>query len=138
LGGGFDNSVALGPNASFTLPAVSPDAGPDVLTKDHMFLARLDVDPNDLVNQNPATPVWLNGFWDYGWQELTALAVDRGSFVAIAGNLADAPESTGVDFGNHEPDPPQQVTSITDSTDGFVAKFDAAGNFKWTHRFGGP
>ena len=138
LGGGFDNSVVLGPTVSFTLPAVSPDAGADVLDLDHMFIARLDIDPNDKTTGKAPTPVWNHGLWDYGWQEITAMAVNHAADFAIVGVLLDAPESQGVDFGDGHPAPPQQVSNITNVTDGFVAKFDATGSLKWTYRYTGP
>lgn len=70
------------------------------------------------------SPLWLNAFGDSGYQTATAVAVDAGENIIVAGYF-----SGSIDFGS-------QPLKSAGGYDGFVAKLDKDGSRIWSLRFG--
>jgi hypothetical protein len=109
VAGGFQSSIKLG-----TMPLVA-NGSLDV------FLAKF---PQPL-----GTATWSNHYGGQGYPGISAVTFDAIGSILVAGTLT-AP----IDLGNGQP---ATVTAQTGYGDGFIAKYDPAGSYKWSKTFGG-
>jgi hypothetical protein len=127
LTGSFTQDLTFGLLPTLHTVVHANDAGVQDIDEDDMFLAKLD---------SSLKPIWSKSFGDSGQQLGISVAVDAFSNITVGAELDDRSYSTGVDFGGGA------LHNVGPDSNGYynseiaVARFDAAGNYVWAHRYG--